>query len=258
MIGPSEKNRPMEYDIDALDQGVAEVDDLHHEGIRTMGRDVLELHAETRKALGGTSRRQFLVRSGLTAAAVTIGSVTLPMSSLFSAALGQTVDDGTIAAFAASIEYAAVKAYTIAAATGKVTGPALDAAKTFLQHHQQHGDAFAGVSGGKATKNPNTTLVNQLGPSLTSAPDQATILTIAYQLENALASTYLFALQSLKDPGAQKITASILPIEAGHATVIGNALGYTPADDGSRSAARKLIPSFQTQDGFFDQSKYPA
>jgi hypothetical protein len=248
----------MDYDVDAFREGVAEVDDLHHEGMRTMGSDVLELHAETRKALGGTSRRQFLVRSGLTAAAVTIGSVTLPMSSLFSPVFGQTLDDASIAAFAASVEYAAVKAYTVAAGTGKVTGPALDAAKIFLQHHQQHGDAFAGASGGKATKNPNTTLVNTLGPAITNAANQAAILTIAYGVENAAAATYLFALQALKDPGAQKLTASILPVEAGHAVVLGNALGYTPADDGTRSAALKLIPSFQTQDGFVDPSKTPA
>lgn len=248
----------MDYDVDALKEGVAEIDERHHEGMRTMTSDVRELHAETRKAVGGTSRRQFLIRSGLTAAAVTIGSATLPLSSLWAPAFGQTLDDGAIAAFAASVEYAAVAAYTAAAGTGKVTGAALDTAKIFLQHHKQHGDAFAGASGGKATSKPNTTLVNALGPQITGAKDQAAILAIAYGVENAAAATYLYALQNLKSDAAMKLTASILPIEAGHAVVLGTVLGYKPADDTGRPDGMKYMPAFQTQAGFVDPTKNPA
>lgn len=248
----------MDYDVDALRERVAAIDEQHHEGMRTMASDVRELHAENRKALGGTSRREFLIRSGLTAAAVTIGSATLPLSSLWSPAFGQTLDDDAIAAFAASVEYAAVAAYTAAAGTGKVTGPVLDTAKVFLSHHQQHGDAFAGASNGKATKNPNKTLVDMLGPQITAAPDQNAILTIAFAVENAAAATYLYSLQHVKSDAAMKLSASILPIEAGHAVVLGTVLGYKAADDTNKSKELRYLPPFQTLDGALDPTKYPA
>ena len=112
-----------------------ELDDAHHDSMRTMSSDIQELHAETRKAVGGTSRRQFLIRAGIAGTAITIGSQVLPMSSLWTPAFGQALTDGDIAAYAASVEYAAVAAYNAAISSGKVKNPDVGAAAQPLWPH---------------------------------------------------------------------------------------------------------------------------
>ena len=244
----------MDYDDAALRDSVAELDEQHHEGMRTFGSDIRELHAVTRP-FRGTSRRQFLARTGFATAAVTIGSQLIPFPRLLSpafAAEGGTLTDADIAAFAASVEYAAVEAYKAAAATNKVTGDALKAAQTFLGHHQAHGDAFFSAAQGKATKNPNKTLVASLGPAITKAADQKAILALAYDVENTAAATYQFALGALKSVEALKLTASILPIEAGHAVTLGTVLGY------KASEKTDYLPKAQSEDGKLDPAKTPA
>ena len=74
------------------------------------------------------------------------------MGKLVPRAWAQTApSDGDIATFAASVEYAAVAAYTAAAKSGLIKNKAvLDAATAFAGQHQQHGDAFKA-----AGTNPN-------------------------------------------------------------------------------------------------------
>jgi hypothetical protein len=71
---------------------------------------------------------------------------------------------------------------------------------------------------------------------------------VAFDLENAAAATYLFALGALADVSALKLTASILPVESQHAIVLGTALGKPLKD---------LVPSFQTVDAKVDPAKFP-
>jgi rubrerythrin len=243
----------LEFDADRMRGSLEELDDAHHEAMRTMSTDIHELHAETRKALGGTSRRQFLIRAGIASTAITIGSQVLPMSSLWSPAFGQGLTDADIAAYAASVEYAAVAAYKAAAASGKVKTPDVGAAATlFASQHKEHGDAFAAASGGKIAKDTvNETLVGAIGGQISAAADEKAILKIAYDVENAAAATYQFALGALKDAGARKLTASILPIEAGHAAVLGLVLGYDPAKN------LDWLPKFQTETGALAPDKNP-
>jgi len=235
----------MEFDADRMRGSLEELDDAHHESMRTLSSDIHELHAETRKAVGGTSRRQFLIRAGIASTAITIGSQVLPMSSLWSPAFGQALTDADIAAYSASVEYAAVAAYMAAAGSGKVKTPdVLAAATLFLTQHKEHGDAFAGASDGKAVKDQaNETLVAAIGGQIAQAADEKAILKIAYDTENAAAATYQFALGVLKDPSARKLTASILPIEAGHAAVLGLVLGLDP------KTTADFLPKAQTETG---------
>ena len=244
-----------DFDVDRVREGVAEIDDAHRSAMATIDDDIRELHAETRKAVGGASRREFLIKSALATTAITIGSSVIPVRSFFSAsALAEGLTDADIAAFAASVEYTAVAAYTAAAKSGKVTTPAIGtAATTFAGHHKQHGDAFQGASGGKIAKDQtNKTLLTALSTQLGQATDEMAVVKLAYGVENAAAATYQFALGALQDVGAQKLTASILPVEAGHAAVLGNVLyGTDPSKD------KTWLPSFQTEDGHLDPTKYP-
>ena len=244
----------LEFDADRMRGSLEELDDAHHESMRTLSDDIHELHAETRKAVGGSSRRQFLIRAGIAGTAITIGSQVLPMSSLWSPAYGQALTDADIAAYAASVEYAAVAAYGVAISSGKVKNADVGAAaKLFQTQHKAHGDAFAGASGGKIAKDTaNETLVATVGGQLAQATDEKGVLKIAYDLENAAAATYQFALGALKDPGALALTASILPIEAGHAAVLGLVLGLDP------KTTADFLPQTQTETGaLVPPDKYP-
>lgn len=247
----------LDFDADRFQEAVAESSEQHHESMRTIDRDIRDLHAETRLAVGGATRRDFLIRSALATTVVTIGSQVLPMGSLFSGtASAQALTDQDIAAFAASLEYTAVETYRKAIASKLITTKAVsDAATTFAAHHQAHGDAFAAASGGKAARGAtNKTLSAALATQEDLAASETDVVKLAYMVENAAAATYQFALDALKDVGAQKLAASILPIEAGHATVLGQVLFM---GDPAKDKDEDWLPAFQTEAGFIDPSKNP-
>ncbi len=223
-----------------------DVNEQHRDGMGTMAADIADLHAETRSFRAG-DRRSFLRKAGLGAGALTVGSSVLTFRSLLPAG-AQELTDGDIAAFAESVELAAVEAYKAAAGSGKLQPAVVEIGTMFAGHHSEHAAAFAGASGGKATGKPNPKLLDAVGGQLKDAKDQAAILAIAYDLENAAAATYLFGLGALKSEAALKLAASILPVESQHAVVLGSALGK-PATD--------YVPSFQTSDKAVDPAKFP-
>ena len=225
-----------------------DVDEQHRDGMATMKADIAELHAETR-AFRATDRRSFLRTAGLGAGALTIGSSVLSITNLLPAGAQEAeLTDADIAAFAESVELAAVEAYKAAAGSGKLQPAVVEVGTMFAGHHQEHAGAFAGASGGKATGKPNPKLLTAVGDQLKGAADQAAILTIAYDLEEAAAATYLFALGALKSEAALQLSASILPVESQHAVVLGTALG---------KPATEYVPSFQTSDKAVDPAKFP-
>jgi len=226
---------------------VREVDDLHRQGMQTIAEDAAALHSEAVAGGAGPSRRRFL-QAAAGGVAFTIGSAVIPVAGLMDLAGAQALDDRAIAKFAESIELAAVAAYTAAAKSGKITTPAVLAAlTTFSGHHQEHAQAFGALAGDAALATPNPGLVQTVGDQIKAASDQAALLTVAFQLENSAAATYLFAIGALISPQALAATASILPVEAQH---IGKVLGKDLADT-------DYLPPFQTQDQALQPSKFP-
>lgn len=226
-----------------------DVDEMHRDGMADMATNIAELHAETR-SFRLTDRRSFLRKAGIGAGALTIGGTALSFSSLLPAGAQEEkkLTDGDIAAFAESVELAAVEAYKAAAGSGKLQPAVVEVGTMFAGHHQEHAGAFAGASGGKATGKPNAKLLTAVGDQLKGAKDQAAILQIAYDLEEAAAATYLFALGALESEAALQLSASILPVESQHAVVLGTAMNK-PASD--------YLPSFQTSDKAVDPAKFP-
>lgn len=242
----------MEISERALHRMVREVDDMNREGMETMDADIADLHAGEGRRLMETSRRRFVRGLGLGGVSLAIGGALIPLSSLWSPAYADTSSDKGIAAFAESVELAAVAAYTAAAKTGKVTTPAvLNAAETFAMHHKAHAAAFGAYAGDSAKAVANPKLVAAIGPLITAATDQTAIVKIAYGLENAAASTYLFAIGALTDPTALKATASILPVESQHAVVLGHVLGESLGDTGT------YIPAFINTSAAVSPTTYP-
>ena len=196
---------------------VAAADERHRAGMRAMPEAIRTLHQETRGHRVG-------------AAAPT--------------------GDAALAAFAESVELAAVAAYGIAAKSGLVTTKAiLDAAVAFSGHHQQHAAAFASAAGDAATGAANQKLLDALGPRLTAAKTELDVVQFAYDLEQAAAATYLYALGALESQAALELTAAILPVEAQHAVVLGSVLG-------DRATADDYLPAFETATAALDPMTY--
>jgi Ferritin-like domain len=167
----------------------ADVDELHRQGMKTFADETAEVHRS-------------LYRSRRSAAGL---------------------DDQTIAGYAQSVELAAVAAY--AAAAPVLSAATLPVAELFMMHHQQHADAFGAVAGSKAVTEANKTLIAAVTPALQAIKDEMGALEFAFVLEGQAAYTYAAALTLLQDPAYAAATATILPIEAQHAVVLGLALG---------------------------------
>lgn len=230
---------------------VERVDDQHRDGMRTVAEELEEVHVgETASRLGPT-RRRILAQAAAGGATLVIGGALVPVSRLLPAAAAQELTDADIARFSASVELAAVAAYQAAIDSGKVTDAAVGAAAaTFRSHHEEHAGVFNALatSNGLDAAPANATVLAQFAPMLEAAGDQTAILEIALQLEEAAASTYLFALGALTVREAYASVATILPIESQHAVVLATVLGK-PADT--------YLPAFVTQDAALDPAALP-
>jgi rubrerythrin len=211
-----------------LRQLASDVDDMQREGMRTFREEIEEVHfGDTAKTLRAT-RRQVLGRAGAAGAALAAVPVLVPISRILPRAAAQGLDDPTIAAFAESVELAAVAAYGIAG--GVLSAEVKPVAELFAQHHMEHAQAFGSLAGDKATGKANAKLVEALTPTLQGIKDQTAALEFAFALENQAAVTYGFALTALTQPKFYSGTATIMPIESAHAAALGMALGKPVPD----------------------------
>ena len=196
-----------------------DVDDLHHEQMKTFQEESADLHLDAVR----TARR-----SSLAVPAAIGGAALVALPFMSSRVAAQGLDDQTIAGYAQGIELAAVEAYKAAAPV--LSAGTLPVAQLFLSHHQQHADAFGAVAGAKKASGPNQKLVTALGPTLAAIKDEMAALDFAFTLENQAAYTYAAALTLLQDPAYAAATSTILPIEAQHAVVLGLAVGKSVTD----------------------------
>lgn len=241
----------MEITESALRAQMRHVDDEHRAGMAGLPDQIRDLH-EGAPNDDLRADRTSILSGKQKGFAFVLGSAVLTFRQLLSpgnAALAQANPTAALAAFAESVELAAVEAYKAAAASGKVkTKAVLDAATMFAGHHQEHAAAFGGAAKAAATKKPNPKLLTAVAGQLTAAKDEKGVLKVAFDLENAAAATYLFALGATTDKGALALMASILPVEAQHAVVLGNVLAL---------AATTTIPSFETETGAVKPADFP-
>jgi hypothetical protein len=216
----------------------SDVDAQHHDSMRTFREEAGELH------LGAShgSRRTFMRKAGVAGAGgALLTTGLLPFNKLLAAgAQSGGLSDTVIAGYAQSVELAAVAAYTAAAPA--LTDAPLAVASMFLDHHQQHADAFGSVAGDDARPEANPALVALVTPTLTTVGDAVkdgqagsegltmAVLEFARVLENQAAYTYAAALTLLQNAEFAKATSTILPIEAQHAAVLAIALGKGPEE----------------------------
>lgn len=254
----------------------AEVDDEHREAMRAIHDDLGDAIFGTGEQ-GKASRRRFLQGLGLGGTVLTVGATGVALAARSAGAQTSTTtggptttatggptttavpattttlppkhpsqEDMVALAFTQSIELAVAKGYELA--IPKLGAEMLPVATAFGGHHQQHGQAMAGLAGKLATNTANQSLLAEFEPLFADAPDEAATLKILFTMENAAASSYTAMLGQLTGTNGSQLVASILPIEARHAVVLGQAVDL---------GLDELSPSFEDPTKAVTIGQYP-
>ena len=166
----------MEISDSELRAAMRQVDEEHRSGMASMPVQIAEMH-EGEGARGFREERAQILsgrkKSGLVLA---IGGAVLTFRQLLTPSVANAAaagDVAALAAFAQSVELAAVEAYKAAAASGKVkTKGVLDAATLFAGHHTEHAAAFGGAAKTAATNKPTAvvTSASEIPPATAPRP----------------------------------------------------------------------------------------
>jgi hypothetical protein len=156
-----------------------------------------------------------------------------------------TPADVALLGFAQSLEFGAAVLYGQAIS---VLGPdATIIATVFRRHHQAYAEQLGGLLGREAPGVANQTLVDERTPAFGAKTERA-IIRAAYELEISLAASYTKLLGQLKGTDAVAILASIQPIEARQAVVLGQAIDVAmeellPVLEGDETGATIFTPA---------------
>lgn len=175
----------------------------------------------------GSSRRRFL-QAG---AAGAVASVALPvLARSVSAQAGGTPPrrptpaDVTALQFAQGVELAARDLYELALAGGGYGDDLAPVLAAMSQHHRSYAEAISGLLGPDAIGQANAAVVGQFRTRFTNP---ATAIDAAARLEDTAVATHTELLASLEGIDGAALIASILVVEARHATVLATVAGIT-------------------------------
>jgi len=235
---------PTDVDPTAMGLLMEESQDLHHDAmVTTRGAldDMVGAGLEARGATGtagvdpdesrlvAESRSRTLrgaaFGGGLLAAAGIGGALAAVASS---PAFASSSTDVQILQTAASIEVLAVAAYktalTLPFIGGSGANPVITTFATMtMQQHQQHEQAFnAAITqlGGKTQTDPDPALLKVVQAATPGLTTPTAVVALALELEEGAAETYVADVAALSDANAVKVTASIMGVEAQHASVL--------------------------------------
>ena len=211
---------------DAMAKSVEALDEIVETGAEVRARGDLDPEGARR----GAARRSRLVTSaafgGGMLAAAGIGGA---LQALFSSpAFAASATDVQMLQTAASIETLAVSTYKTALTLPFVGGASANqVVKTFavttIQQHQQHLDAFNGAItglGGRTQTTPDPALAKVVAAAVPGLTSPGPVVALALELEQGAAETYVVDVATLSDANAKKLTASIMGVEAQHASVL--------------------------------------
>jgi hypothetical protein len=172
------------------------------------------------------------------AAGTTTTSTTLPPQR-------PTDTDTALLGFAQSIELAASQLY--AQAVPRLTTKLAPTGSAFRDNHQLYAEQLGGMLGRRAPGVANQTLVQERSAAF-GASSELEILRAMYELEISLAASYSSVLGNLKGTDGAALVASIQPIEARQAVVLGQALDLPndqlmPVLEGDEPGATVLTPA---------------
>ncbi len=195
------------------------LDRVDREGVLREGIEAVE------EAANGQTRSSFFKRGGALAGA---GLVVGGIPSAFALAQGGLPKgDVKILNYALTLEYLEAAFYKEAVDKGKLSGDAQTFAKVVAEHEAAHVDALKQTLGKKATKSPKFDFADATGKSK--------FLATAQTLEDTGVAAYLGQAGAIKTPAVLSAAASILPVEARHASwvryIIGTGSNPSPAPD---------------------------
>jgi Ferritin-like domain len=202
-------------------------------------------------------RRRFVRSLALGGAAVAAGAVAGPLvvDSVASAQTTTTASipptipatDVRLVNYAIGLELAASQAYVDMAGTGRLSGDALNYARSWVSHHTDHATALQTVAADQASTTANAKLLAQLGPQIAAATTTKAIYQIAFDMESSMAATHQQLMATLANWQGAATVATLEPIEAQHAVVWGQMLDL-PTD--------RWMPAFQSASGAYDLATY--
>lgn len=230
-------------DVDPVAMGalVEESQDVHHDAMATTATALDEMvetgnEARARGEIDLDESRQVAARrshlltgavfgGGILAAAGIAGAFDAVFAS---PAFAASPTDIQILQTASSIEVLAVATYKTALTLPFIGGSSANpVVKTFatttMQQHSQHLAAFnAAITGlgGKAQTNPDPALAKVVQAAVPGLTSPAPVVALALELEQGAAETYVADVAALSDANAKKVTASIMGVEAQHASIL--------------------------------------
>jgi hypothetical protein len=196
------------------------------------------------------SRRRLLARLGAGGLALGVGLPATVAAAQEDEAPADGEGDAEVAALLETLELAAAEFYDEAIAGGKAADPAaLAMLSDFGRHHREHAAAFGDIAGAQSTGEANRRLLRTFLDQLEQRSSQPEVLRLATDLETAMASTHLATLGDAKDDATVGALASILPVEAQHATAAARVAGLD---------TERAVPALENLDLALDVTQYPA
>jgi hypothetical protein len=211
---------------DAIAATTAVLDEMVETGVEARVHGEID-QEEARKVAANRARLMTgaLFGGGILAAA---GIVSALESVFASPAFAASPTDVQILQTASSIEVLAVGTYKTALTLPFIGGASANTVvKAFatmtMQQHQQHLQAFnAAITGlgGKPQTNPDPALQKVVAAAVPGLTSPGPVVALALELEQGAAETYVADVAALSDANAKKVTASIMGVEAQHASVL--------------------------------------
>ncbi len=231
----------VDVDPRAMGDLIEESQDLHHDAMGTTATALDELvetgtdaraHGEVdpdESAEVAARRSRLLTGAAFGGGILAAAGIASALESVFaSPAFAASATDVQILQTAASIEVLAVATYKTALTLPFIGGASANAVvKAFatmtMQQHQQHLQAFnAAITGlgGKTQTNPDPALQKVVTAAVPGLTGPGPVVALALELEQGAAETYVADVAALGDANAKKLTASIMGVEAQHASVL--------------------------------------
>lgn len=152
-----------------------------------------------------------------------------------------TGDDATLLGFAQSFELAAVQLYGVALASGSLSETTLSIVTSVHQSHVSYAQSLNALLGRKAPGEALPDATEMFGEDF--GGDEDAFLTAAYTLEDTAVATHTDLIEQLQGTDGAALLASILIVEAEHATVFADLAGETDLDTLILTSAEALVPA---------------